>query len=345
MPAQKGDYALVVGINHYPDFRPLQGAIEDAERFAAWLVDPTTGGGLPSAQCKLVGSQPDSSRPIQDDIDDKLQEILEQIKNPPEAPRRIYVYFSGHGLGASRLDAALCLARWSEVRRNAALDAADYLALVLGLGVFREVIFLMDCCRVRKVNAKALVCQLGLPRDSDLSGANRLFLGFATEHWNPAYEAAAAVAQPANAGAVGVRGHFSQALIDALQGAAADPGGGVPASRLKQYLELETPRIAKLAGHDQIPEIINGLPSAPEPVFGSALPTQPPNVHVRFAPATTGDVILEDGALRVVRQAPAAAGPWDLALPPGLYLLREVSSGRERQLRVPKTGGHVDVEF
>lgn len=345
MPVNEGDYALVVGINDYPNFRPLQGAIEDAERFAHWLVDKTHGGGLPDTHCKLVRSTPDPIRPIQDDIDEKLQEIIQQVKAPPAPPRRIYVYFSGHGLGASRLDAALCLARWSELWRNAALDATDYLALALGLGVFQEVVFFMDCCRVRKVSAKGLASQIGLPRDSDLSGANRLFLGFATEHWNPAYEATVSLPEAPAAGASPVRGHFSRALLDALNGAAAAAQGGVPASRLKEYLEAETPRIAQQAGHQQKPEIINGLPSNPEPIFGTALPAKPPNVHVRFKPATTGVIVLEDGDLKIVKQAAAADGPWSLALPPGLYLLRKEASKHGEHLRVPSAEAQIDVEF
>lgn len=341
----EGDYALVVGINDYPNFRPLQGAMQDAERFADWLVDKTHGGGLPDTHCKLVRSRPDPIRPIQDDIDEKLLEIIQQVKAPPAPPRRIYVYFSGHGLGASRLNAALCLAKWSELRRNAALSAMDYLALALGLGAFQEVVFFMDCCRVRKVSAKGLASQIGLPRDSDLSGANRLFLGFATEHWNPAYEAAVSSPGAPAAGASPARGHFSRALIDALEGAAAAPQGGVPASRLKEYLEAETPRIAQQAGHQQKPEIINGLPANPEPTFGTAPPSKPQKVHVRFKPATTGVIVLEDGDLKIVKQAAAADGPWSLALPPGLYLLREEASGREASVKVPPTGAQVDVEF
>ena len=55
-------YALVVGIDDYPQFRSLQGAKEDARQFAAWLRDTDTGGGLPEQNVKLLLSEPDPAR-------------------------------------------------------------------------------------------------------------------------------------------------------------------------------------------------------------------------------------------------------------------------------------------
>ena len=52
------DFAVVVGLDDYPNFgsqgRPLKGAIADATRFAKWLKDTNTGGGLPERNCKEV---------------------------------------------------------------------------------------------------------------------------------------------------------------------------------------------------------------------------------------------------------------------------------------------------
>lgn len=33
------DFAVVVGVEHYPHFRPLSGAINDARNFRDWLCD------------------------------------------------------------------------------------------------------------------------------------------------------------------------------------------------------------------------------------------------------------------------------------------------------------------
>lgn len=45
----KEDYAIVVGINHYPGMNPLKGAEQDALNFIEWLKDPK-GGDVPKEQ-------------------------------------------------------------------------------------------------------------------------------------------------------------------------------------------------------------------------------------------------------------------------------------------------------
>src|SRR5262249_60247083 len=69
---QDADYALVVGINHYPGFRNLNGAIEDAQDFAKWIYEDVDGGGLRQQNCKVVVSQPNPLRPIKEEFDDTL---------------------------------------------------------------------------------------------------------------------------------------------------------------------------------------------------------------------------------------------------------------------------------
>lgn len=342
MPVNDADYALVVGINHYPGFRPLKGAIEDAQDFAHWLTDKTQGGGLPDANCKLVVSEPSPLRPIQDDIDDKLQEIVVSLQ--AARGRRFYMYFSGHGLAQTQLGNDLCLAKWSELRRNMALDSQHYLQTVLGLGKFTEIVFLMDCCRVRKVNARGLPCTLSFPKPADEAGAVRSFIGYAAEFLNPAFESSVAEAAAAGGNPADVRGHFTRALLAALRGGAARTEGGVPAGRLKEYLEAETPRIAQQSGHAQKPEVVNGFPAAPEPLFGSAPPATM-NVTIRFRAARAGEIVLEGPELQDIKRGPASGGPWRLRLDKGLYILREENATGEMSLRVRSGEELVDVEF
>ena len=48
MAVHAQDFALVVGLNHYPyysDGKDLKGAIDDASKFADWLKDQHSGGG------------------------------------------------------------------------------------------------------------------------------------------------------------------------------------------------------------------------------------------------------------------------------------------------------------
>lgn len=342
-------YALVVGIDHYPNYRSLEGARQDAKEFADWLSNSDTGGALPAKNLKLVLSEKDPVRPVHEDIDDALEDILEATDNEPA--KRLYIYFSGHGLARSNLGVDLCLAKWSKRRMGRALDSKDYLQLALESGRFEEVVMLLDCCRIRKIRKRALHSTLDFARPGDGAAHASAFIGYATQFLNAAHEAATdepAATEPGDETEEPVvRGHFTRALIDALNGKAADPPGGVTASRLKEYLDLRTPEIAKAAGHIQKPEVVNGLASEPEPVFGSAAPVPSDDVPVRINfSADHGHIVLEDGDLSEKKSGPATSGPWLVPLKRGNYLLRVVGGDKEKSIRVTgdETGG-IDVNF
>lgn len=344
MPVHIGHYALVVGIDHYPRFRSLKGARKDAQEFHAWLINPD-GGGLPAANVELVLSKEDPVRPIHDDIDDALEKIFSKARGDG-GDKRLYLYFSGHGLGRSNVGADLCLASWSKQRRGMALDSMGYLQHVMGWGCVREVIFLLDCCRVREVRSIALPPTLELPTPGDGAPACRSFVGYATEFMNAAYEAETGQAE----GESGVRGHFTRALMDALKGAAAEPGGGVRASKLKEYLEVNTPLIAKAKGHIQKPEVVNGLDADQEPVFGHAKPApSAPGfaVNIAFTSVADGEAVVEDGHLREVKRGAVATGPWRIPVSGRTMLLvRMLPNGPEKTIRVQgDETGELHVEF
>src|SRR5262245_21195761 len=69
------DFGLVVGVDHYPRFSSLQGAVSDAARFHAWLCD-ADGGGLALEHSRLVLSRPNPLSPLQDEVDEQLLEIV-----------------------------------------------------------------------------------------------------------------------------------------------------------------------------------------------------------------------------------------------------------------------------
>ena len=342
MPQNDADYALVVGINHYPGFRNLNGAIEDAQDFAKWLYQDAEGGSLPEQNCKVVLSQPNPLRPIQEEIDDALSETFRAIGE--NRGRRFYLYFSGHGVGQSNLGADLCLARWSLEFRRAALDSLDYLKLVLGSGKFDEVIFFLDCCRVRQINASGLPSALGFPRPDDIAGHGRQFIGYATEFQNSAYEAAVADGA-AQADAPVVRGHFTRALMNGLRGGAALPTGGVPAARLKEYLETETPRIAAANQQTQVPEVLNGLAANPQAIFGNFKAPVQQNVTIHFVAGRPGPIVLEGPDLSEIRRGAVDTGPWTLGLGRGWHALRDLSNGDQITFRVASDLGVTNVDF
>lgn len=267
--ANVGDYAIVVGIDDYPGYRPLQGAVRDAKDFVGWLCKEPYGGDVPTANCKTIYSVTNPLSPLQQQIDEAFDAIFSSVPKG-EPARRLYVYFSGHGMAESNLISDLCLANWAQKFPNRALDAQQYLDTVMKLGKFAEIVMFMDCCRVRLVSAHGHTPDFIAASPGKGAPRARYFTASATEFLNLSYEAAVSKSSSDEAQ---VRGYFTTALMAALRGAAAISGGGVPASRLKMYLEENVPLLANAAGYIQDPEVINGLKG--DPLFGSAPPSGP----------------------------------------------------------------------
>lgn len=343
MSKNPDDYALVVGINDYPNYENLHGAIEDAQDFAKWLFEDSDGGGVPEREFQKVLSTPKPLRPIQEEIDDALIAMFQNLGR--NRGRRFYLYFSGHGLGQSNLGADLCMPKWSkEYRRKAALDSMDYLKLILGSGKFDEVIFFLDCCRVRQIKASGLPSTLDFVRPGEIAGNGKYFIGYATEFQNSAYEAATANGSNGHV-PTAVRGHFTRALMNALRGGASIASGGVPAQTLKEYLELYVPRIAAEHNHVQTPEVVNGLSAAHGALFGSSKPTRSINVKITFQARRAGTIVLEGPDLEEIERGEASTAPWRLHLERGWHALRQLNTGETIQFRVESVQGVSDVEF
>lgn len=337
MPQQPNDYALVLGINDYPYYRGLKGAIHDASRFSEWLLDDVIGGGVPKDQIKPIFSK--AAEPIKDEVDEALAGLIADATTKGGG-RRFYLFFSGHGLAdmtSTSPRTALCLGKWSESRRNYALDAECYTNHVVQSQKFSEVVLFADCCRVRKVSARGECPTYGNIAPSPSPDSVRKFTAHATELMDQAFEAAV--------GSTGeVRGHFSRALMEALWGAAAEPTGGVKALRLKKYLEDEVPRLALGSNHKQQPVIVPSFATADEPVFGSALPVpQVPNLKIVFANPSAGAYELEGPQIDQFQHADASAGVWELSLIVGTYILRRKSDRRETRIRIDSVITPIEV--
>jgi hypothetical protein len=319
MALNPNDYALVLGINDYPGIkdRSLKGAVRDAERFRDWLQDTAVGGGLPETNVKTIVSTPSPLKPLKDEVDEALSGLIKLAK-AQGAARRFYFFFSGHGIVPVEREStptAFCLGKWTEDWRNYALDSDCYFNYIVNTQRFVEVILFADCCRLRKFMASGQCPFMANIAPGATPISVRQFRAHATELMDAAYEAA-------GASDTEVRGHFSQALLNGLWGAAAEPGGGVKAMRLKEYLEKEVPRLANLANHKQSPEIETKFPSAAEPVFGSASPMPAKdNVRITFSAGTTGLIELEGPEIDTLQHTDASVGTWSLPLRAGSYIL------------------------
>lgn len=336
------DYAVVVGLNDYPQFgsqgRPLKGAIEDATRFAKWLKDTAVGGGLPEKNCKEVLSTADPLGPNKLAVDLAIGSVISEAR-AAGGGRRLYFYFSGHGQARGPTNVALCLAHWSAMFRYAALSSESYRDMFLKCSPFSEVVIMLDCCRIRSIDATGGDSEIGCAVPVDDAGTKRFMLGFAAEFQNPAMEAEVTEGAVGEEGPI-VRGHFTEALLAGLYGGAATPNGGVTSGALKQYLELNVPRIAQDHEHTQVAQVLADFPEAAQPVFGSALPSA--NFRIEFSAGRAGEMVLEGPDLEEVRRGDASTGPWELTLAKGRYLLRDLSTGD--QLDIPfRPGAEVSV--
>lgn len=152
------DWAVVAGIRFYPGLRDLEGPIEDSTAFKRWAQDT---GYVPDGQVLCIQSPP--RRPTGTaDAQPTVAALLHGFDTLIRAAnkkkfhrlgRRIYFFFSGHGI----------IATHSAIPdyREAALLAADADPLFLGkhigvrswaewfraLGIFDDVFLFADCCR------------------------------------------------------------------------------------------------------------------------------------------------------------------------------------------------------
>jgi len=353
MPVQEQDYALVIGFNHYPRYgkngRSLRGAIQDAKEFSKWLTDKNIGGGLPDENCKLIVSSVSTVNPPQprkDRIDDCLEEIWTQAQKT--GARRFYFYFSGHGQTQVDQDVFLCLPTWARNREAAALSIRKYQQVISQCIPFQEIVIFMDCCRSLKVGARGQESELSCPLPHAAAGLTAVFVGHATEFQAQSFESAIAGEGDDEDNEPIVRGHFSEALMAALRGAAARETGGVPASSLVKYLRKVVPRIARRHRHEQRPrfepfDIPEGDPA--EPIFGAALPIKTVDVKFSFKASRSGEILLEGPELQQIRVSDAATGPWEETLEPGTYMLTEKSTGEFMSVHLNPTEGEFNVEF
>jgi hypothetical protein len=397
------DYALVIGIDHYPASSCLDGPVKDAQGILNWLQH-ADGGGLSQENCYCVLS-PDlafpggpegcveavrsgkclwhdemrctyydqvyprhSERPIKDQIDDACDDLLRSVrsKKRPGLPRarRLYFYFSGHGISHDAGTTYLLLAKWSELNRYAALDHRSYLMMFIEFGFFEEVVFFLDCCQVRRVNIRG-----DGPRQSSRSpdpvwaGKTRAFVGVAAEYLSVAWEGTAGALHRGLSGdtSATARSYFTRALLDALWGAAAGPGGGVSASNLTLFVQREVPSLALREGRTQVPRLSSFTGhSTDNLMFGRVLPvpsimkhgsnrltgpTGPPtSIRLSFAEGRSGLHELIGPNADVVHSGPVESQPWELRLWPGKLYVMNSSRGIERVF-VPALEGTHDVVF
>jgi hypothetical protein len=297
------DFALVVGIDHYPRFRSLHGAIADATAFHQWACEPD-GGGVDAAHARLIVSTPEPAAPVQDQIDEALVDLLETADRLGGG-HRLYFYFSGHGAMSPEVsgsDVALLLAKWSDRLARLALSSESYSGTLGSAGLFDELAIFFDCCRSTAAGA------IGLPptityHASSAGRSTRTFLAYATEAGRSAFE------RPRSELWQGV---FTHCLLTILR----QSPRGISASALKDRLECE---VAEARAGQQA-HVSNALRDDAQFGRRGALPKL--QVTCR---AGRRAVRLVDGRLGLVAEHDIGSEPWLLELAAGLYKLEDAA--------------------
>lgn len=313
------DFGIVIGVDHYPHFRPLQGAIADAKSFFAWMCE-TDGGSVESRHARLILSTPEPATPIHPQVDAMFGELIE-IADSLGGGRRLYFYFSGHGAacaGGPSDDVALLLATWSRNFARLALSSRAYKSELSMFGLFEEVVIFLDCCRC--IGERVV----GLPptMTPNLTSGNfptREFVAYATEPGRSSFE---------------VRddelwqGVFTQRLISILRRSPY----GISAHALKDLLECEIASVGQQA------HVVNELQQ--NSIFGHRGTL--PQLEIKFT-KSAGRVRLWNGELKIVGEREANSESWTLLLEAGLYKLE--GEGREPFVFQHGTTERTHVDF
>lgn len=334
------DYAIIIGINDYTPpqrrgLRTLRGAVNDANRFEEW-VSKATGGNVPPNNIKKIISTSDPLKPLQDEIDDAFLEIEAMIRTNGATARRLYFYFAGHGLGTldDTNNTAFCLANWSEYKRQAALSSREYMDTIKQYGYFEEIFFVADCCRNTKINIKPKSPTFDVIAPADTAGKTNMFVAYATQYQDQSYEIESIETE--------MRGAFTTVLLDALEGAASK-NGVIGADDLRDYLKIETPKIALQKGYKQIPDISHTYVQN-TPLL--TVVTVKANINITFSTSRNNIIELLNGNLDVIATYdPAKSKSYSIPLANGLYQLRDTANDDTENFKVSPSQQIIDVNF
>lgn len=236
------DWAIVVGLTHYPGLSTLSGPERDAQAFYDWVtkLEANGGGGVPPAQAKLVRSSDFPAVPDPKAAEPTVQKVYVELENLQDIAlenskkgkglrtgRRLYLFFAGHGCAPVFDESALLMANATQLRLGHHIPGRRIANWFLVAGYFEEVILLMDCCRERLTNVGLAMPPFIDRQNLEAFAGSKRFFGFGTKWSRKSRER--------EFGGV-TRGVFTMALLEGLGGAAAESSGQVTAESLGNWL-------------------------------------------------------------------------------------------------------------
>ncbi len=206
--------ALIVGINQYEKLRPLRGATNDAKEIERLLSRNEDGG--PNYECRLLLDVIEDGKPItRVSLRRACQELFANFRGD------VLLYFAGHGV-LTPTGGYLCtvdaeMDDWG-ISMQEILDLANN-------SVASDILLLLDCCYSGDMGNVSLLN----------SRSHKDALALATVRENTTI-LAASHAQQTSEEDTG-HGLFTAAVLDALDGGAADHMGSVTAPSIYAYVE------------------------------------------------------------------------------------------------------------
>ncbi len=309
-------YAIVVGIDGYPQLLPLRSANQDATFFAKWL-QKENGGGLDPNNIELIISPPKlppdpfDAQPVAAKIDRALTRF--GFEKGGRIGSRLYFYFAGHGFGPEFDNVGMLMATAAMQRLKDNVGLRDFRTFFRQSEAFDEVVFFLDCCRDPIGGIQTFGPKIDLP--APRAGVSvRDVVVMAAQYGEKAFEPV--LDQETHER----RGILTKAILEGLtEPAAADGLGRFTKSSLFRYV---TDRVRDLSDDvklKQSPEVDDPKPDQ-ELVFSTIPHSELSWLKVRISasPAYQGELILmDDKSLPIISQ-PAAGltkeNPWELTL-------------------------------
>jgi uncharacterized caspase-like protein len=345
------DFAVVIGINRYPYISPLRAPARDAIEFARWLQAPE-GGNVPREHIYLfLSPMMPSSEWVKHPRLPEVREVFKQLvrrgeekeKEGRQLGRRLYLFFSGHGvedLNTNDYIALLMedadLGLWASEHVPGLVFAHS----LLNSGFFQEVALFMDTCRDSIILRGTQTWLFNIEKRV-LTNAPLKFFSLATKWGRKAREVPLC-------GKRRWRGRFTNYLLEGLKGGARafDEHQRITGESLRRFIKTRYDRL-----HQHTPEGLRRYISWPE--YPAA------DDHFIFAEGNNGGVsspppvqillTLADGRplprLQVIAhklgepvwmfnplgQAMSTVIP---GLPPGIYCLLAPEDGRSKMFEV-----------
>lgn len=249
-PSLKRDhFALVIGIQNYREFEPLDAPNRDAASFFRWLTDVAK---LPPENIQPVLGESDGT-PTNSDILNAFDRL--ELRMRRWRGSRLYIYFAGHGVGPQVNEVAMLPgdARVDALNQQV-FGAAAIIDHLFKRHFFSEIAMFLDCCR----EAQALT-PLGLPYTpvDVVDGAYgkpppSYYVMVGSNMDGQSFEICQE--RPRADAAKNSRGLMTEALMEGLHGAygAVDPVlNAVTTTSLEHYVALKVAERAKDKGLSQ----------------------------------------------------------------------------------------------